>query len=244
MKTKLALLLTTLLLPLTLRAEVGAWQKDFDGLLKKYVSGGGVRYAAWKANAADVAAIDKVVAAIGTEDPSGLARNEKLAFYINAYNAWIIDLMLKKYPSKGVRDYAPLFGIFTGKNIQLAGKKVSFNYLEKDLVLKGLGEPRAHFALNCASRSCPVLIPAAYDGATIDRVLDERSKAYTVNPLGVQLSKDGKSANLSMIFKWNTDDFKAAGGPVAFINKYRPQPLPANVKIDYQEYDWSLNETK
>ena len=244
MKTKLALLLAALLLPLTLHAEVGGWQKDYDALLKKYVSGGGVRYAAWKANAADVAAIDKVVAAIGAEDPSGLPRNVKLAFYINAYNAWIIDLMLKKHPGKGVRDYAPLFGIFTGKHIQIAGRKVSFNFLEKDLILKGIGEPRAHFAVNCASRSCPVLIPAAYDGATIDQVLDERSKAFTVNPLGVQLSKDGKSASLSMIFKWNADDFKAAGGAVAFINKYRPQPLPANVRIDYQEYDWSLNETK
>lgn len=244
MKTKLALLLAALLLPPTLHAEVGGWQRDYDALLKKYVSGGGVRYSAWKADTADVAALDKVVAAIGTEDPSGLARNEKLAFYINAYNAWIIDLMLKKHPSKGVRDYAPLFGIFTGKNIQIAGRKVSLNFLEKDLILKGIGEPRAHFAVNCASRSCPVLIPASYDGATIDKVLDERARAFMASPLGVQVGKDGRSASISMIFKWYADDFAAAGGAVAFINKHRAQPLPANVKIDYQEYDWSLNETK
>ena len=244
MKTTLILALTAVLLPFAASAEVGAWQKDYDALLKKYVSGGGVRYSAWKASAADMAALDKVVAAIGAENPSALGRNDKLAFYINAYNAWIIHLVLEKYPIKSVRDYAALFGIFTGKNIQLGGEKISLNHLEKDLVLKGIGEARAHFALNCASRSCPVLIPAAYNGATLDKVLDERAKAYTLNPLGVSVSKDGKTASLSSIFKWNADDFKSAGGAVAFINKYRTPQLPADVKVEFQDYDWSLNEAK
>ncbi len=244
MKTKLALALIAALLPFTSHAEVGAWQKDFDPLLKKYVSGNGVRYAAWKASADDFAALEKIVAAIGAENPSGLSRNDKLAFYINAYNAWMIHLVLQKYPIKSVRDYAALFGIFTGKNIRLGGEKISLNYLEKDLILKGLGEPRAHFAVNCASRSCPVLIPSAYTGATIDAVLNERAKAFTANPLGVQLAKDGKTAQISSIFKWYDADFKPAGGPVAFINKYRAQPLPAGVKVEFQDYDWGLNEAK
>lgn len=244
MKTKFALALLAILLPLAARAEVGAWQKDYDALLKKYVSGSGVRYAAWKASAADMAALAKVVAAIGAENPSSLGRNDKLAFYINAYNAWMIHLVLEKYPLKSVRDYAALFGIFTSKNIRLGGEKISLNYLEKDLILKGLGEPRAHFAVNCASRSCPVLIPAAYNGATIDAVLNERAKAFTANPLGVQLAKDGKTAQISSIFKWYDADFKPAGGPVAFINKYRAQPLPAGVKVEFQDYDWGLNEAK
>ena len=244
MKTKLILALLIVLLPLATRAETGAWQKDFDALLKKYVSGGGVRYSAWKASAADMAALDKVVAVIGSENPSGLGRNDKLAFYINAYNAWMIHLVLEKYPIKSVRDYASLFGIFTGKNIQLGGEKMSLNHLEKDLILKGIGEPRAHFAVNCASRSCPVLIPAAYNAATLDATLNERAKAFTVNPLGVQLAKDGKTAQLSSIFKWYDSDFKPAGGPVAFINKYRAQPLPADVKVEFQDYDWSLNDAK
>jgi Protein of unknown function, DUF547 len=244
MKTKFVVALILALFPLAGHAEVGAWQKNYDALLKKYVAGGNVRYAAWKANAADVAALDRIVESIGAENPSDLSRNDKLAFYINAYNAWVIHLVLEKYPLKSVSDWAPLDGIFTGKHIKLAGEQVSLDYLEKDLVLKGLDEPRAHFGLNCASRSCPVLIPAAYNGATIDATLSERAKAYMVNPYGVQLSNDGKTARLSMIFKWYEDDFKAAGGPVAFINKYRPQPLPADVKVEFQDYDWSLNEAK
>ncbi len=238
MKTILTLLLSFTLLTLSGQAELAGWQKEFDGLLKKYVANGSVKYGAWKANAADVAAIDKVVDEISKASaPSD--KNEKLAFYINAYNAWIIDLVLKKYPINSVRDYAPLFGLFTGKNVVIGGEKMSFNHVEKEIVIKGIGDPRAHFGLNCASRSCPVLTSSAFDGATIDKVLDARAKAYTVNPLGVQ--DDGK---VSMIFKWYADDFKAAGGSLAFINKYRAKPLPADTKLTFQDYDWSLNDAK
>jgi len=241
-KSKIALILA--LAPIAAHAEVGAWQKDYDALLKKYVAGGNVRYAAWKANTGDVVALGKIVEAIGAENPSGLPRNDKLAFLINTYNAWVIHLVLEKYPLKSVRDYAPLFGIFTGKNIQLGGEKISLRYLEKILILKAFGEPRVHFALNCASRSCPVLIPAAYNGAPLEATFDERARAYMVSSYGVQLSKDGKTARLSMIFKWYDADFKAAGGPIAFINKYRAQPLPPDVKVEFQDYDWSLNEAR
>ena len=187
MKAKLTSALS-LLLPILAHAESGAWQKDFDALLQKYVSNGGVRYAAWKSNGADVAALNKVVAAIATDGPSG-GRYDKLAFYINAYNAWIIHEVLEKYPIKSVKDLAPLYGVFTGKRIELGGEKMSLNHLEKDLILKGIGEPRAHFAVNCASRSCPVLIPAAYNGATLDATLNERARAYVTSPLGVQFQR-------------------------------------------------------
>jgi hypothetical protein len=245
MKTKLIVLFALLFLPLSLHAELAGWQKEFDALLKKYVSPAGVKYAAWKANAADVAAIDKVVAAIAADSPANLGKNDKLAFYINAYNAWIIDLVLKKYPMGSVRDYAPLFGIFTSKNIQIGGEKMSFNHLEKDVVIKGLGDARAHFALNCASRSCPSLMASAYDGATIDKVLDQRTKLYMASSLGIATTRNPKLVRVSMIFKWYDDDFaKAAGSTLAFINKYRTKPLPADAKLEFMEYDWNLNDAQ
>ena len=122
MKTKLALTLIALVLPFAARAEVGAWQKDYDALLKKYVSGDGVRYSAWKANAADMAALGKVVAAVAAENPSSYPRNEKLAFYINAYNASILSEALQKYPTKSVKD--TLFTFFTAKRITVAGEQL------------------------------------------------------------------------------------------------------------------------
>jgi hypothetical protein len=225
-------------------AEIGPWQRDYDALLKKYVGGGGVRYAAWKASPADLAALSQVVTAIGVDNPKSLSREDQLAFYINAYNAWVVYLVLQKYPIRSVKDYAPFSGIFTGQNIRLAGRKTSLNYLEKDLIRNGFKDPRVHFALNCASRSCPVLIPAAYAGTSLNTTLDERARAYVVNPLGVQISSGSNAVRLSSIFKWYADDFKSEGGAVAFINRYRPQPLPKDAKIEFQDYDWSLNETR
>ncbi len=240
----ITILLALLAIPSTLLADA-AWQRDFDALLRKYVVDGGVHYAAWKASPADLAAIDSVVNRIGADEPSHLGRNDKLAFYIDAYNAWIIDLVLRKYPIRSIKDYAPLYGIFTAKNIRLGGEAMSLNHLEKDLVLAGIGDARAHFGLNCASRSCPVLIPGAYFGSTIDKVLNERARAYMVNPYGVRFSGNKNTASLSMIFKWDADDFtNAAGSVVAFIDKYRQPPLPTGVKLEFQPYDWSLNEAK
>lgn len=240
----LLILVTLLVAPSTMHAKIGDWQRDYDALLKKYVENGSVRYAAWKANRADLAALDRVVTAIGNESPEGLSRNEQLAFYINAYNAWTIRLVLEKYPIKSVKEHSLLWGIFTRKLIRLGGKKMSLNYLEKEIILKRFKDSRAHFAINCASRSCPPLNTSAYDGQTLDKELNERTKSFTMNSLGVQPGKDGKSAKVSRIFKWYDDDFKRSGGAVGFINKARPQSLPGDTKIEYQEYDWGLNEAK
>ena len=84
---------------------------------------------------------------------SGFSKQEQLAFYINAYNAWILHEALGKYPTKSVKDL--LFTFFTGQRIKVAGEKMSFNHLEKDIIRPKFGEPRVHCALNCASRSCP-----------------------------------------------------------------------------------------
>ncbi len=238
MKTKLTLALIAVLLPFAARAEVGAWQKDYDPLLKKYVSGSGVRYSAWKASAADMAALDKVVAAIGAENPSGLGRNDKLAFYINAYNAWILSEALAKYPTKSVKD--TLFTFFTAKRITVAGEKMSFNHLEKD-ILRPIGEPRIHFALNCASRSCPPLRAEIYSGASLDAQLDEQARGYVNSERGVKVG--GETAQLSKIFDWYKEDFGGEAGVSAFLKKYRKEKSDFKT-VSYQDYDWSLNETK
>src|SRR5688572_3178475 len=94
----LLVLVALFITPSALHAKIGDWQREYDALLKKYVENGSVRYAAWKANPADLAALDRVVTAIGNESPASLSRNDQLAFYINAYNAWTIRLVLDKYP--------------------------------------------------------------------------------------------------------------------------------------------------
>ena len=236
MKTKLALILA--LFPFAAHAEVGAWQKDYDTLLKKYVSGGGVRYSAWKANAADMAALEKVISAVAAENPSSYPRNEKLAFYINAYNASILSEALQKYPTKSVKD--TLFTFFTAKRITVAGEKMSFNHLEKDII-RPLGEPRIHFALNCASRSCPPLRAEVYSAAKLDAQLDEQARGYVNSDRGVKVN--GDTGQLSKIFDWYKEDFGGDAGVSAFLKKHRKEKSDFKT-VSYQDYDWGLNETK
>ena len=218
------------------------WVDTYGKLLGKYVTDSGVKYAAWKANAGDMTAIQQVVDGIAQEKTSGLNKQEQLAFYINAYNAWILHEALGKYPTTSVKDL--LFTFFTGQRIKVAGEPMSFNHLEKDIIRPKFGDPRVHFALNCASQSCPPLNPEPFRGAKLDPQLEQLATAFVNSPKGVDYTPAKKAAALSAIFDWYKDDFKAAGGTLKFINQRRREPLPGDTKITYQKYDWGLNEVK
>jgi hypothetical protein len=220
----------------------GNWVESYNRLLGKYVTGSGVKYAEWKANAGDMQAIQGVVDGIAKENVSAMGKPQQLAFYVNAYNAWILHEALGKYPTKSVKD--ALFTFFTGKRITVAGQQMSFNALEKDTIRSKFNDPRVHFALNCASRSCPPLNRTAFSGDKLDGQFEALAKGYVNSDRGVRFDAASKSAELSKIFDWYKDDFKAEGGAVAFINKRRASALPADAKISYQEYDWGLNEAK
>lgn len=235
------LILTFLCAALTgpLHAETAGWMSDYNRLLGKYVTPSGVKYAAWKSDAGDMQALQKVVDAIAQENVSSLGKKEQLAFNLNAYNAWILHEALGKYPTKSVKD--ALFTFFTSKRIKVADQQTSFKSFEDNVVRK-MGEPRVHFALNCASRSCPPLNTEAFQADKLDAQLEKLAKGYVNSERGVRFAAGGNSAELSKIFDWYKGDF--AGGPIDFINKRRSSPLPKDVKISYQEYDWSLNEAK
>jgi hypothetical protein len=218
------------------------WVSTYNKLLAKYVTSSGVKYAAWKNDAADMKALQSVVDGIGTEKISGLSKKDQLAFYLNAYNAWILHEALGKYPTKSVKD--ALFTFFLSQRLKVAGEAMSFNHLEKDIIRPKFGEPRVHFALNCASRSCPPLNREAFQGAKLDGQLEALAVAFVNTPKGVDYSAASKSAALSKIFDWYKEDFQSAGGPVAFINTRRKSPLPNDTTITYQAYNWTLNEAK
>ena len=218
------------------------WTETYDRLLGKYVTSGGVKYAEWKNNAADLQAIQAVVDGIAKENVSAMEKRQQLAFYLNAYNAWILHEALGKYPTKSVKD--ALFTFFTGKRIRVAGQETSFNALEKETIRSKFSEPRVHFALNCASRSCPPLNREAFSAGKLEEQLEKLAKGYVNSEKGVRYSAESKTAQLSKIFDWYKDDFKGEGGPLAFINKRRATAIPNDAKISYQDYDWSLNEAK
>ncbi len=218
-----------------------AWRDTYADLLQKYVTPSGVRYDAWHSTPTDVAALDGVVSGIAATDVSALDGDTKLAFYINAYNAWMLHEVLHAYPVDSVTGIAPLWGVFTNKRINVAGEKMSLNHLEKDIILKQFGDPRVHFAINCASRSCPPLLDEPYVGEDLDDQLTAvTTAAVSSNPLIVSVT--GKTVKVFEVFKWYSSDFDQAGGIRAFINRYRSEPLPDGGAIQFVDYDWSLNQ--
>ena len=217
------------------------WVSEYGRLLSKYATPNGVKYAAWKASAADMQALQGVVDAIASDNVGALGQKEQLAFYLNAYNAWILHQALEKYPTKSVKD--ALFTFFTSKRIKVAGQQSSFKRLEDDIIRAKFNEPRIHVALNCASQSCPPLLSEPFRADKLDAQFEKLAKGFVNSDRGVRLSADKSTAELSQIFEWYKDDFKG-GGVLDFINKRRSTPLPPGVKISYQKYDWGLNEAR
>ncbi len=221
-------------------AQNSGWMGDYNRLLGKYVTEGGVKYSEWKSNAADLHALDAVVDGISRESVGGMNKKDQLAFYINAYNAWILHEALGKYPTKSVKD--AFFSFFTSKRIKVAGQQTSFKALEDNTIRGKFGDPHVHFALNCASRSCPPLQNEVFRGDKLDAQLEKLARAFVNSDRGVRMGQG--SVELSKIFDWYKDDFAKQGGAIDFINKRRTTPIPKDAKITYQNYDWALNEAK
>ena len=221
-------------------AETSAWVGEYSRLLGKYATPNGVKYSAWKSNAADMQAIKSVVSGIAAENVGTMNKKDQLAFYVNAYNAWILHEALEKYPTKSVKD--ALYTFFTSKRIKVAGEQTSFKAFE-DGPIRKFGDARVHVALNCASRSCPPLLSEPFRGDKLDAQFEKLSKGFVNSDRGVANAR-GNTVQLSKIFDWYKEDFTEDGGAIEFINKRRSTPLPKDAKISYQEYDWALNEAK
>jgi hypothetical protein len=218
----------------------------YADLLKKYVKEGVVNYQGFKNEEERLDAYLKVLE--GT-DTGKLSRNEQLAFYINAYNATTIKLILSGYP--GVKSIWELGGrifnrVFSKELVRIEGKTISLDDLEHGIIRPRFQEPRIHFAVNCASRSCPPLISELYQGSILDEQLNASTRAFLNNPERNYL--EGNKLHVSKIFKWFAEDFNddVVGFFLRFAEAELKEKLMANrdkIKIKYLDYDWSLNGT-
>jgi hypothetical protein len=221
------------------------WEDDYASLLKKYATPAGVGYARWKANADDLGKLEGIAAAIQKRELAGKNSPEEKAFLINAYNIWVLTGVLQAFPIQSVKDIAPDFGFFSQDRIVLASQKTSLNTLEKKMLLQTYKDPRIHFAVNCASRSCPPLLAEPYQAGKLEAQLDGATRTFLQdNPEALQIAADRGSWKVSSLFDWYAGDFAAAGGAVAFIRKYRTDAVPETVKPAFLPYDWSLNEVR
>lgn len=174
-------------------------------------------------------------------------REQQMAFLINAYNAYTIKTIVDNYPVKSIRSIGFVPGsIFRKKqfNLPVLGKEIALDTIEHENLRPKYKDPRVHFAVNCASASCPQLRNEAYTGEKLDAQLDEQGKFFLGDKSKNRLK--GDVAELSMIFKWFAEDFKKEGGAAKFAAQFAEgdlkTALESNPKIEYLTYDWSLNK--
>jgi len=213
----------------------------FDAALRAHVRDGRVDYAGFAADAgftAYVRDLDRV-------NPDELrTHNEKLAFWINAYNALAIQgILLGDSPVTATGKYR----YFVKRSYRVGGGELNLWGLEHKLLIP-LGEPRAHFAINCASWSCPPLRAVAYTAAGLERELEAAARAFVNDPVRNRFDRERKVVQLSMIFKWYDGEFeRAAGSVLKYVARYVDDEMLAReleqggYTVEYLPYDWSLN---
>ena len=215
----------------------------YAGLLKKYVKDGVVNYQGFKN---EESVLDKYLKVLEDVDSKTLSRNEQFAFYVNAYNAWTIKLILSGYPGvKSIEDLGNIFKRPWEKKIcRIDGDVITLDDIEHKILRPRFKDPRVHFAINCAALSCPPLISEPYRGDTLDRQLDHSARAFINNPQRNYL--EDNTLYISKIFKWFSKDFD--NDVIGFLIKYAKEDLKkeleakrSKIKIKYLDYDWSLN---
>ena len=175
---------------------------------------------------------------------------ERLAFLINLYNAATLKLIVENYPVKSIRSIGWIPGsAWKKETVRLFGRKISLDDVEHGFIRKDYGEPRVHFALVCAARSCPPLRAEAYVGARLDAQLDEQGRVFLGQKEKNRVDASAHTLFLSPIFKWFAGDFEAsaAGSVEKFVAPFLPEPErralgAGGFKTSYTDYDWSLND--
>ena len=165
---------------------------------------------------------------------------EKLAFYINAYNILAIKIIIDHWPVSSIRDIGNWLNPVWKKDAgTIGGKNVTLHAVEHE-ILRKMGDPRIHMAIVCASVSCPDLRQEAYTARQLNAQLDAQSLNFLSNSKK-GLLRQGNRVHVSKIFYWFEEDFDSMGGLVAFFRKYKPE-LPAGMEIETDlNYDWELN---
>ena len=215
----------------------------FDAVLAARARNGGFDYRG--ATGQDRKRLAVYLANLGDARPDAMSSDEKKAFYINAYNAMAIGIVLDRYPVKSIQD---IDGAFQKIRRKIGGRELSLDDVENRL--RDLKDARIHFAIVCVSESCPPLAPAAYRAETVSAELDRQGRAFVNDPKKNVIDRAGGRLVLSKIFDWNRGEFERDAGSLGrFLARYVSDPATAAWLVSanapparYLEYDWSLNQ--
>jgi hypothetical protein len=249
---------------------------DYSYVLKKYVSTRGtVDYAALKFNGADYARLNGFVTSLGAFDRAvydGWSADYKIAFLINAYNAFVLKTIMDNYPIEPTVLRSTLYpensirqirGVFSELKFRLMGTDVTLDDIEHRNLRVKFDEPRIHVALVCAAMGCPRLRAEPYYGARIDKQLDDQVRTFCSDPDKFRIDRENSEVHLSEIFKWFGEDFILQYGTngnlegfgekeravlnfiMAHVNERDSKYLSrGGYRIKYIKYDWTLNEKR
>ncbi len=254
--------------PTTTATNEHSHQVDFDhshavldGLLREFVRDGRVDYAGLRERRLD---LQDYLATLGILDEQvfqkDFSRAQQLALLINAYNAFTLELILEHYPVASIQDIP---GNWTEPRWLLLGRKMNLNDIENKVIRPRFGEPRIHFALVCAAKSCPPLRAEAYVADRLEEQLAEATHLFTRDPRANRLDMASATLQVSRIFEWYARDFAAIWGETevprgsdtsaehrGVVGFFMAQLRPAEadflrrqpVTLQYLEYDWDLND--
>lgn len=240
-----------------LRAQAMFDHSDFDHLLAQHVRNGIVDYEAFRTAPEFPQYLEKLAAF----DPASLPRDEQLAFWINGYNAYTIQLILSHEEHKSIRNinksigFIKGYGPWTEKLAKVGGTNYGLDYIEQKIIRPTYREPRIHFALVCAAMGCPPLRSEAYTGARLDEQLDDQGKVFLRDsPANNRVDVGNQAVYVSQVFKFRDyqKDFGGSKEAVArFIAKWYPPGLERELlesgqwrSFEYTDYDWTLNSTE
>lgn len=206
----------------------------WDNLLRNFVSSSGqVNYGGLKNSPGP---LNDYLQELESYPPQGdWSRNQIMAYWINAYNAYTIKLIVDNYPVKSIKD---IYGgdPWNQKWIKIGGDTYSLNQIENDILRARYGDARIHFAVNCAAASCPPIHNRAFTAANLNSTLQRLTRGFINNSAYNSISEN--RIEISKIFEWYAGDF---GNIQSYINGYTDVEVGAGTRVSYKEYDWALN---
>ncbi|RMF92018.1 MAG: DUF547 domain-containing protein [Candidatus Schekmanbacteria bacterium] len=247
--------------------------EDYSSILLRYVDIDGlVNYKQLKKEHAKLDAFIDSIASLREDEFSKWDDKEKIAFWINSYNALTLKVVIDNYPIKPsffasflypLNSIRQISGVWDKKRFKVMGKSMTLDEIENFHLRKEFNEPRIHFALVCASMGCPKLRNEPYEGKKLNLQLDNQIEQFLANKNKFRIDNHKKVIYISPIFKWFAEDFvKSYSGHkvsskydekeeaiINFISRYLDEEQSALLKnetyeIGYLDYDWSLNEQK
>lgn len=244
----------------------------FDKVLTTYVKDGLVNYRALKNDQETLDSYLASLAAVTQTQYEKWTRQQKLAFWINAYNAFTIRVILNHYPvtrsifADPLRRYPvssirQIPGVWKIRKWRVASQRYTLDYMEHVIMRQKIVEPRIHFVLNCASLGCPLLENRALEAASLEERLDQAAINYIYRDHKVEIDSNNQAVRLPQIFNWFAEDFKPfeesaaffkdrpaeIAGPLSWIYHYANEDdreflESGSYQVSYLDYDWGLNE--